>query len=195
MNCMEVQRLMMPFIDNKLSIEQLEEFMEHIKSCPDCMEELEVHYILLTGMRRLDADKEIADNFHEDFIELLNENEDKIIHYKFSHIRKRIILILVISIAAIASSFHIGEYVVQDVLKDEPKSSSFLTQDLFFVDFSGYREEELPHVPGGLYSARILYQLDSIYTYLYEKDEEEAKLLQEKFPEHFDKNSPYRRKY
>lgn len=185
---------MMPFIDNKLSIEQLEEFMEHIRSCPDCMEELEVHYILLTGMRRLDADKELADNFHDDFIEMLNENEDRIIHYKFSHIRKRIILILVISIAAIASSFHIGEYVVQDVLKEEPKTSNYFTQDLFFADVSGFREPDLTYVPAGVFSGRFMYQLDEIDAYLQEMDKEGAKLLEEKFPEHFNKYSPYRRK-
>lgn len=191
---MEVQRLMMPFIDNKLSMEQLEEFMQHIKSCPDCMEELEVHYILLTGMRRLDADKELADNFHEDFIEMLNENEEKIVHYKFSHIRKRIILILIISAAAIASSFHIGEYVVQDVLM-EPKTSNYLAQDLFFADFSGYRSQNLNDVPGSIFSGRIMFQLDDIYTYLEEKDEDGAKLLKEKFPRHFDKSGPYRQKW
>lgn len=192
MNCIEVQRLMMPFIDNKLSMEQLEEFMEHIKSCPDCMEELEVHYILLTGMRRLDADKELSDNFHEDFIELLHENEEKIIHYKFSHIRKRIILILVISIAAIASSFHIGEYVVQDVLK-EPKNSNYLAQDLFFADFYGYRQQDLNNIPGGIFSGQVMFQLDDIYDYLAGKDEDEAKLLKEKFPEHFNNSGPYLR--
>lgn len=193
MNCIEVQRLMMPFIDNKLSIEQLEEFMEHIKSCPDCMEELEVHYILLTGMRRLDADKELSDNFHEDFVEILHENEEKLIHNKFSHIRKRIILILIISIAAIASSFHIGEYVVQDVLKEEPKNSNYLAQDLFFTDFYGYRQQDISNIPGGLFTGQIMSQLDSIYDYLIVKDEDGAKRLKEKFPEHFNSTGPYLR--
>lgn len=183
----------MPFIDSKLSMEQLEEFMQHIRSCPDCMEELEVHYILLTGMRRLDADKELADNFHEDFIEMLNENEEKIVHYKFNHIRKRIILILVISAAAIASSFHIGEYVVEDVLKVEPKTSTYLTEELFFADFNGNRDSELTYVPGQVFTGRITFQLDDIYAYLVEKDEEGAKLMAEKFPEHFKKYGPYKR--
>lgn len=192
MNCIEVQRLMMPFIDNKLSMEQLEEFMQHIKSCPDCMEELEVHYILLTGMRRLDADKELADNFHEDFLEMMNENEEKIVHYKFNHIRKRIILIFVISAAAIASSFHIGEYVVEDVLKNEPKTSTYLTEDMFFADFTGNRNIELTNVPGEVFTGKIYFQLEDIYLYLSENDEDGAKIMKEKFPEHFSKAGPYR---
>jgi hypothetical protein len=192
MNCIEVQRLMMPFIDNKLSMEQLEEFMQHIRSCPDCMEELEVHYILLTGMRRLDADKELSDNFHEDFIELLSEYEEKIVHYKFAHIRKRIILILVIAAAAIASSLHLGE-VVEEVLKDEPKTSTFYSEELFFPDLEGNRSKEITFVPSGVFDEKIMYKLDDIYAYLVIEDEEGAKLLREKFPEHFHRSSPYRK--
>ncbi|QHQ62108.1 hypothetical protein Ana3638_16035 [Anaerocolumna sedimenticola] len=180
MNCISIQRLIVPFINDELNISQLEEFIHHIHSCPDCMEELEVHYVLLAGMKQLDEDKELSDNFHQDLMDLLRLSEDRIIHDKFLHIRKRIILIIVITLVAIVSSFRIGEFVVEDVLNNDNKESDFLVDNIFLVDKPaafGNAEAELDN---NSLSGMIMNHLSDIYVYLKTTDPEGAKRMEEK---------------
>ena len=52
MKCHDVQRMIQGFIEKRLTDEQLEAFLEHIASCRDCYDELEVYYMITTGLRR-----------------------------------------------------------------------------------------------------------------------------------------------
>lgn len=54
MNCREVQKLVMPFIDHELTEEELSAFLHHIHNCPECREELEIYYTVSLGLRQLD---------------------------------------------------------------------------------------------------------------------------------------------
>ena len=44
MTCQEAEKLVVPYIKDELSPMELEEFIDHIKNCPNCREELEIHY-------------------------------------------------------------------------------------------------------------------------------------------------------
>ena len=50
MKCHDVQRMIQGFIEKRLTDEQLEAFLEHIASCRDCYDELEVYYMIRTGL-------------------------------------------------------------------------------------------------------------------------------------------------
>ncbi len=181
MNCIEAQRLIMPFINNKLDINQLEEFVEHVNSCPDCMEELEVYYVLLAGMKQLDEDKELSDNFHQDLMDVLRQSEERIFRDKVLHIRKRIILIVMITLVAVVSSFRLGEFVVEDVLQPEVTESNYLVDNLFHMDNkldfdNSYFYDKEDVLPG-----MILEDLPDIYVYLIGVDSEGAKKMEEHF--------------
>lgn len=54
MNCREAQRMVMPYIQDELTDQELEEFLEHIETCPDCQEELEIYFTVALGLRQLD---------------------------------------------------------------------------------------------------------------------------------------------
>ena len=54
MNCQETQRLVMPYIQDELTPEELEGFLEHVEACPDCREELEIYFTVDVGIRQLD---------------------------------------------------------------------------------------------------------------------------------------------
>lgn len=54
MNCKEVQKLFIPFIDDELSVKELDVFLEHMEKCQECREEYEVYYTMIMGMRYLD---------------------------------------------------------------------------------------------------------------------------------------------
>ncbi len=181
MNCIEIQRLIVPFINDELNISQLEEFVHHVRSCPNCMEELEVYYVLLAGMKQLDEDRELSNNFNQDLMDLLKLSEERIIHDKFLHIRKRIILIILISIVAVFSSFRFGEFVVEDVLNKEAKESNFLMENVFLVDKPAqFDNPDLMKEKNNL-SGMILRHLPDIYVYLRITDPESAEIMKEKF--------------
>ena len=61
MNCREVEKLVVPYINDELSMDELDEFLEHVESCEKCMEELEIHYMVDVGLRKLDEDDAVYD--------------------------------------------------------------------------------------------------------------------------------------
>lgn len=61
MNCREAERLVIPYIEDELSDEELQEFLEHMENCPDCREELEIYYTANVGIRQLDSE---TDNYN-----------------------------------------------------------------------------------------------------------------------------------
>lgn len=54
MTCMEAEKMVIPYINDELSVTELEDFMEHIKTCENCREELEIHYMVDVGLKKLD---------------------------------------------------------------------------------------------------------------------------------------------
>ena len=56
MECKEIEHLIIPFIKYELSEEQLKEFLNHVETCPNCKEELEIYYMVYEGMKGLDED-------------------------------------------------------------------------------------------------------------------------------------------
>lgn len=63
MNCFEAQSLITKYLNNELDDEKVIAFLEHIDSCPDCSEELEIYFTVMTGLRQLDNDKDLTDNY------------------------------------------------------------------------------------------------------------------------------------
>ncbi|MDF2538261.1 MAG: hypothetical protein K0S76_1282 [Herbinix sp.] len=89
-----------PFINDKLNIKETEEFIDHIHSCHECREELEVYYALLTAMKQLDEDKNLSDDFSMELTAKLDREQEKIIHIKYTYYRKKGVLILIILVIA-----------------------------------------------------------------------------------------------
>ena len=46
MKCLEAQRLIRPYLKRELSVRELDQFLSHVESCADCMEELEISLAL-----------------------------------------------------------------------------------------------------------------------------------------------------
>ncbi len=58
MTCKEAQGMVIPFVRKQLTDEEAEAFLDHVDSCRDCREELEIYYIVEEGIRQLDSDGE-----------------------------------------------------------------------------------------------------------------------------------------
>lgn len=56
MTCKEGESLVIPYIHHELSDEKLKDFIEHVESCENCKEELEIYYTVEAGIRQLDTD-------------------------------------------------------------------------------------------------------------------------------------------
>lgn len=54
MNCKEAQKYIPVFIEDELNYKELDGFMNHIKNCPECMEEMSVQFMVTQGMKRLE---------------------------------------------------------------------------------------------------------------------------------------------
>lgn len=61
MNCKEAQRLLVPYINGELEDKEEDEFVRHIRHCPECYEELEVYATVFAGIRQLDGAEEEID--------------------------------------------------------------------------------------------------------------------------------------
>lgn len=72
MNCLEVQSKIMAYIDDELEDQELKSFILHVQSCKECMEELELHYILIVGTKQIDEDRNITSDFLKELQEKLN---------------------------------------------------------------------------------------------------------------------------
>ena len=53
-SCREIEKMVMPYINHQLDETQLEQFLKHVKNCPACREELEIHYMVDVGLKKLD---------------------------------------------------------------------------------------------------------------------------------------------
>ena len=46
MTCREAQSCIVPFIEDKMDDERMEQFLHHIENCSECYDELEVYFIV-----------------------------------------------------------------------------------------------------------------------------------------------------
>ncbi len=49
MSCKETEKMISAFLSKKLDAKELEQFLLHVKNCPNCMEELTIQYLVMTG--------------------------------------------------------------------------------------------------------------------------------------------------
>ena len=97
MNCQDAQSMVLNFINNKLDKEETKEFIEHIRSCKDCWEELEIYYVMLIGLKQLDEGEELAADFKE---KLQNEVDSRYLEIEKNSKRKyaaKIVIVLTIA--------------------------------------------------------------------------------------------------
>ena len=90
MNCQNAQSMVLNFINNKLDKEETKAFIEHVRDCKDCWEELEIYYVMLVGL-------ELAADFRK---KLQNEVESRYVEIEREAKRKHIAKIITILVTA-----------------------------------------------------------------------------------------------
>ena len=63
MNCIEARRMVTPFVDRELTDKETEQFLEHIESCSDCRDELDIYFTVYHALNSLDSGAHHEFNF------------------------------------------------------------------------------------------------------------------------------------
>ena len=132
MTCRTAQGLITSFINDELDIDELEEFVDHMQSCTDCREELEVYYALLTAMKQLDEDKHLSNDFNKELEDKLDRSQEKIIHLRYNYYRKKGVLVMVILLMTVMFSLY--HYFIPRQIENPVKESQFRLRTSFMED-------------------------------------------------------------
>lgn len=79
MNCRETQQMIDRYLKNNLEESELQAFLDHVRECPSCYEELEIYYTIEYALGYLDNGREGATNPTERLKEELKE-KDRVLH-------------------------------------------------------------------------------------------------------------------
>lgn len=109
MDCKKAMELMTQFINEQLNTEDTEAFLNHIDSCPECREELEVTYSLMTAMKQLDADEDLSENYIEELNQKIETCYLDELKRKRSCARRRVVLAVVVSLLVLLNGITANE--------------------------------------------------------------------------------------
>ena len=160
MNCMDCQKMIMPFINEELDNGQLSQFLDHLKICSECFEELEVYYIILESMKQLDENQELSDNYHNELLKFIEKSKDKLNSKNKKYTRKKVVLLMIAGVIALISTHQLREYVVEDIMH-KATESDFMPESVTLLN-----KKDLP--------VEIERQLSDIYLFLRQTDKEGA---------------------
>lgn len=54
LSCKQTEKLILQFIKDEMDERTKKQFLEHVESCPSCLEELSIQFLVMTGMQRLE---------------------------------------------------------------------------------------------------------------------------------------------
>ena len=73
MDCKTANRMMVPFLEGTLSLEETDHFLKHIKECSGCREDLEIYYTVRTAIDGMDQDRFKTSNLKQQFEHDMNQ--------------------------------------------------------------------------------------------------------------------------
>ena len=102
MNCKRFEGLITYFVDRKLDYATMKQFMEHMNSCTQCKEELNIQFLVNEGLVRLEEGE--AFDLQKEMHELLGSARKRIrTHERFMMHGRLAELIVMLSIAAVVA--------------------------------------------------------------------------------------------
>lgn len=94
MTCLEAQSKIIAYIENDLERTKKQEFLNHVRECKDCKEELNIYYTMIEGMRQLDENDTLSENFSDALDERMNQ-ELRFMKKKKVVLRNSVLLVLI----------------------------------------------------------------------------------------------------
>lgn len=91
MECREYRKMVRGYIKDELSINQIDEFLRHIKTCKNCREELEVNFIIEHGLDResllqdnMDFEHELEEKIRSSYVRMHMLHSWKVFKYAWN---------------------------------------------------------------------------------------------------------------
>lgn len=94
MDCKTAQQKIMPYIERKLSPREAEDFIEHIRGCRECGEELEVYFTIYYALEQLGQDGQDTFDIPELLERDLSQTEKQIRRYNIMRFYRRLLTTL-----------------------------------------------------------------------------------------------------
>lgn len=76
MNCKSAEKKIPSFLQDELDGSKLEEFLEHVETCPECKEELSIQFLVAEGLERLEGGNNF--NLQEELLMKMEDAEHRI---------------------------------------------------------------------------------------------------------------------
>lgn len=76
MECKDAEQLVQRYIKGNLEGKQLKKFVEHVQTCKNCFEEMEIYYMVFEGLQHLESGASI--NIGKEISSRLMQSERKI---------------------------------------------------------------------------------------------------------------------
>ncbi|MCR4716344.1 MAG: hypothetical protein K5656_04100 [Lachnospiraceae bacterium] len=141
MNCRKASSLIYTYLNHQQLGDDLIPFIKHIQNCPDCHEEMEISYIMIEGMRRLESGGNIAVNFQKEMDDELKGQLGKQ-KLKFRTKVQMILIGLAISLFGIVlgffeQEFH-NEYLDKQLIADRGNYYYYISTRNYVYDAGDY---------------------------------------------------------
>ena len=96
MNCKETEKLIPSFLVKQLNNRELNQFLLHVETCPECMEELTIQYLVMIGSSLIEEGKSF--DLRKAISELLLESKKQVKRWKIythlSYVAEGLILVI-----------------------------------------------------------------------------------------------------
>ncbi len=100
MTCKDVEKLIPIFIKDELNYRELEQFIDHIESCPSCKEEMSIQFLVTEGMARLEDGS--AFDLNQELRNLMDISKSRIrVHKGMQYLGIGIEIIALVAILAV----------------------------------------------------------------------------------------------
>ena len=106
-----------------------EEMLEHLLTCKECNEELEIYYTIINCIKELDGKLETPDNYHVEYNDFIEKTRREIRKYKKNRFRRRIAFPGVVGAAVLFTGLSVNMEVHNNA-RENNESRTFIDNDL-----------------------------------------------------------------
>ncbi len=107
MNCNQARRMVAPFVKNELSDKDTEAFLQHIETCDDCMDELDIYYTAYNAVDLLDSEDRQGYDFEKRLSETIHSKKRGIFRRKMMHFFRLTLAVLILILILLCSGLGI----------------------------------------------------------------------------------------
>lgn len=107
-SCYEIQHKIKAYILGEMELDEAKEFVEHVRGCKECRDELEEYYAFSSALMQLDNVEDEKGNFFMNIEKRLERTEAAVMKAHKDHVWKKTTYILIALLVAAALGVSFG---------------------------------------------------------------------------------------